>query len=414
MRYYVNETTATEVPNHMKKRSFSGRVLALLLALLCAAPMLPALSTEAQAEITQSQIDALEAERDEIRAQREEMQAGIDELEGEHASLLEQKYALDAQNELYRQELELIDEQLSLYTQLVAQKEREVQSATSAETEQLAAYKRHVRALEEDGNYTYLAIIFGSSSLGELISNLDMIGEVMEADRRIYDQYTEAREQSEEVQAEYTAMLAALEEKNAEYETERAELEERIDEANQLIVQLEEEIQTNTELYLEVVAQEEALEADIQQMIADFERQEAAKNIQSTGTYIWPLPGYTPGTRTYGYRMHPILGYMRFHSGQDIGAPSGTEILAADSGVVSYCGWNGGYGNCVMINHGGGRVTLYAHMSAYNCSYGQTVTQGDVIGYVGSTGMSTGPHLHFEVRINGSTVDPMQYFSVGG
>ena len=390
----------------MKKRSFSGRVLALLLALLCAAPMLPALSTEAQAEITQSQIDALEAERDEIRAQREEMQAG--------ASLLEQKYALDAQNELYRQELELIDEQLSLYTQLVSQKEREVQSATSAETEQLAAYKRHVRALEEDGNYTYLAIIFGSSSLGELISNLDMIGEVMEADRRIYDQYTAAREQSEEVQAEYTAMLAELEEKNAEYETERAELEERIDEANQLIVQLEEEIQTNTELYLEVVAQEEALEADIQQMIADFERQEAAKNIQSTGTYIWPLPGYTPGTRTYGYRMHPILGYMRFHSGQDIGAPSGTEILAADSGVVSYCGWNGGYGNCVMINHGGGRVTLYAHMSAYNCSYGQTVTQGDVIGYVGSTGMSTGPHLHFEVRINGSTVDPMQYFSVGG
>lgn len=414
MRYYVNETTATEVPNHMKKRSFSGRVLALLLALLCAAPMLPALSTEAQAEITQSQIDALEAERDEIRAQREEMQAGIDELEGEHASLLEQKYALDAQNELYRQELELIDEQLSLYTQLVAQKEREVQSATSAETEQLAAYKRHVRALEEDGNYTYLAIIFGSSSLGELISNLDMIGEVMEADRRIYDQYTAAREQSEEVQAEYTAMLAELEEKNAEYETERAELEERIDEANQLIVQLEEEIQTNTELYLEVVAQEEALEADIQQMIADFERQEAAKYIQSTGTYIWPLPGYTPGTRTYGYRMHPILGYMRFHSGQDIGAPSSTEILAADSGVVSYCGWNGGYGNCVMINHGGGRVTLYAHMSAYNCSYGQTVTQGDVIGYVGSTGMSTGPHLHFEVRINGSTVDPMQYFSVGG
>lgn len=82
--------------------------------------------------------------------------------------------------------------------------------------------------------------------------------------------------------------------------------------------------------------------------------------------------------------------------------------------MVSYCGWNGGYGNCVMINHGGGRVTLYAHMSAYNCSYGQTVTQGDVIGYVGSTGMSTGPHLHFEVRINGSTVDPMQYFSVGG
>ena len=397
----------------MNKRSLRSWALALLLALACAMPLMPALSTEARA-VTQAQIDALEAERDEIKAEREGMQSDIDALKGEHAGLLERKYALDAQNELYRQELELLDEQLALYSQLVAQKGREVEAATSAETEQLAAYKRHVRAMEENGSYTYLAIIFGSSSLGELISNLDMIGEVMEADRRIYDQYTAAREQSEEIQSEYAALLGELEERSAEYESERAELEERIEEANQLIVQLEEEIQTNTELFLEVVAQEEALEADIQQMIADFERQEAAKNIKSTGTYIWPLPGYTPGTRTYGYRMHPILGYMRFHSGQDIGAPSGTSIIAADSGVVSYCGWNGGYGNCVMINHGGGRVTLYAHMSAYNCSYGQTVTQGDTIGYVGSTGMSTGPHLHFEVRINGATVDPMQYFSIGG
>lgn len=396
----------------MKKRSLKSRALALVLALACAFPLMPALSTDARA-VTQAQIDALEAERDEIRAERESMQAGIDELESQQASLLEQKYALDAQNELYRQELELIDEQLSLYTQLVAQKEREVEAATSAETEQLAAYRRHVRAMEENGSYTYLAIIFGSSSLAELISNLDMIGEVMEADRRMYDQYTSAREQSEEVQAEYQEVLSGLEEKNAEYETERAELEKRIDEANQLIVELEAEIEYNTELYLQVVAEEQALEANIQELIAEFERQEAAKNIQSTGTYIWPLPGYTPGTRTYGYRTHPIYGDMRFHSGQDIGAPSGTPIIAADSGVVSYCGWNGGYGNCVMINHGGGRVTLYAHMSAYNCSYGQTVNQGDTIGYVGSTGVSTGPHLHFEVRINGSAVDPMQYFSVG-
>ncbi len=396
----------------MNKRSLRSRALALLLALACAMPLMPALSTEARA-VTQAQIDALEAERDEIKAEREGMQSDIDALKGEHAGLLERKYALDAQNELYRQELELLDEQLALYSQLVAQKGREVEAATSAETEQLAAYKRHVRAMEENGSYTYLAIIFGSSSLAELISNLDMIGEVMEADRRMYDQYSTAREQSEEIQAEYQDVLGRLEEKNAEYELEKAELEKRIEEASQLIVELEEEIEHNTELYLQVVAEEQALEANIQQLIAEFERQEAAKNIQSTGTYIWPLPGYTPGTRTYGYRTHPIYGDMRFRSGQDIGAPSGTSIIAADSGVVSYCGWNGGYGNCVMINHGGGRVTLYAHMSAYNCSYGQTVNQGDTIGYVGSTGVSTGPHLHFEVRINGATVDPMQYFSVG-
>lgn len=413
MSYYVNESTATEVPDHMKKRSFTRRALALMLALLCAAPMLPALSTAASAEITEAQIDALEAERDEIRAQREEMQAGIDELKGEQDSLLEQKYALDAQNELYRQELELIDEQLELYGTLVSQKQREVEMATSAETEQLAAYKRHVRALEEDGNYTYLAIIFGSSSLGELISNLDMIGEVMEADRRIYDQYTAAREDAEVIKAEYEETLGQLADKQEEYEAEKADLEAKIAEASELIAQLEEEISSNYDLYLQVLAEEEALESDIQSMIAELERQEAANSITSTGTYIWPLPGYSPGS-AYGWRMHPIFNEMRFHAGEDIGAPSGTPILAADSGVATVIPDNGnGYGNYIMINHGGGRVTLYAHMSSFAVSGGASVSQGQVIGYVGSTGNSTGPHLHFEVRVNGATTDPKQYFNFG-
>ena len=130
----------------------------------------------------------------------------------------------------------------------------------------------------------------------------------------------------------------------------------------------------------------------------------------STGTYIWPLPGYTPGTRTYGYRMHPILGYMRFHSGQDIGAPSGTSIIAADSGTVSVATYDSSYGNYVTVYHSNGTYTLYAHMSSLAVSAGQTVSQGQVIGYVGTTGSSTGNHLHFEVRVNGNRVDPVNYF----
>ena len=109
--------------------------------------------------------------------------------------------------------------------------------------------------------------------------------------------------------------------------------------------------------------------------------------------------------------MHPILGVMKFHAGEDIGAPSGTPILAADSGTVILAGVNGGYGNCVMISHGNGRVTLYGHMSSIAVSNGASVTQGDVIGYVGSTGLSTGPHLHFEVRVDGATTDPKSYFN---
>lgn len=390
-----------------KKLRAAAAFLALVILALALMPAGPALA------VSQSEIDALEEQRDELKAQREEMQAGIDELKDQQAGVLEQKRALDEQNEVYRQELELIEEQVSLYTRLVDEKAAELEKATADEAEQLAIYKQHVRAMEENGEYTYLSIIFGSKSLSQLMSNLDMIGEIMDADKRIYDQYTAAREDAEEIKAEYETTLSALADKQAEYEAEKADLEAKIAEANDMIAQLEEEINSNYDLYLEVLAQEEALESDIQNMIAEMERQEAANSITSTGTYIWPLPGYSPGS-AYGWRMHPIYHEMRFHAGEDIGAPSGTPILAADSGMATVIADNGnGYGNYIMINHGGGRVTLYAHMSAFAISNGATVSQGQVIGYVGSTGNSTGPHLHFEVRVNGATTDPKSYFNFG-
>lgn len=397
----------------MKKTRKLRIVCAALAVFVTVAALLPGISGTDALAVSQSQIDALEEQRDALRAEREEMQAGIDELESQQADVLQQKAALDAQNEVYRQEIELIEEQVSLYTQLVEQKRQEVELATQAESEQLATYRRHVRAMEENGRYTYLSILFGSRSLGELMSNLDMIGEIMEADQRSYEQYTAAREQSEQIQAEYETMLTELDSRQSELETEKAALEVQIDEATQMIVDLEAQLETDRAAYEEQLAKEAALEADIQEMIAELERQEAANSIVSTGTYIWPLPGYSPGS-AYGWRIHPIWGDRRFHAGEDIGAPSGTSILAADSGIATVIPDNGnGYGNYIIINHGGGRTTLYAHMSGFAVSNGATVTQGQTIGYVGSTGNSTGPHLHFEVRVNGATTDPKGYFSFG-
>lgn len=397
----------------MKKTRKLRIVCAALAVFVTVAALLPGISGTDALAVSQSQIDALEEQRDALRAEREEMQAGIDELESQQADVLQQKAALDAQNEVYRQEIELIEEQVSLYTQLVEQKRQEVELATQAESEQLATYRRHVRAMEENGRYTYLSILFGSRSLGELMSNLDMIGEIMEADQRSYEQYTAAREQSEQIQAEYETMLTELDSRQSELETEKAALEVQIDEATQMIVDLEAQLETDRAAYEEQLAKEAALEADIQEMIAELERQEAANSIVSTGTYIWPLPGYSPGS-AYGWRIHPIWGDRRFHAGEDIGAPMGTPILAADSGLVTVIPDNGnGYGNYIMINHGGGRVTLYAHMSGFAISNGASVTQGQTIGYVGSTGNSTGPHLHFEVRVNGASTDPKSYFNFG-
>lgn len=397
----------------MKKTRKLRIVCAALAVFVTVAALLPGISGTDALAVSQSQIDALEEQRDALRAEREEMQAGIDELEAQQADVLQQKAALDAQNEVYRQEIELIEEQVSLYTQLVEQKRQEVELATQAESEQLATYRRHVRAMEENGRYTYLSILFGSRSLGELMSNLDMIGEIMEADQRSYEQYTAAREQSEQIQAEYETMLTELDSRQSELETEKAALEVQIDEATQMIVDLEAQLETDRAAYEEQLAKEAALEADIQEMIAELERQEAANSIVSTGTYIWPLPGYRPGS-AYGWRIHPIWGDRRFHAGEDIGAPMGTSILAADSGIATVIPDNGnGYGNYIIINHGGGRTTLYAHMSGFAVSNGATVTQGQTIGYVGSTGNSTGPHLHFETRVNGATTDPKSYFSFG-
>ena len=126
-----------------------------------------------------------------------------------------------------------------------------------------------------------------------------------------------------------------------------------------------------------------------------------------TGRYLTPAQG--PITSPFGYRIHPIFGTMRFHTGVDIGAYYGSPVLASDSGVVIDSGWLGGYGNCIIVDHGGGYSTLYAHCSELYVSYGQSVSKGQQIAAVGSTGNSTGPHLHFEVRINGEPVDPLGF-----
>ena len=130
-----------------------------------------------------------------------------------------------------------------------------------------------------------------------------------------------------------------------------------------------------------------------------------------SGTFTWPLPGYTNASSAYGWRTHPIFGTRKFHKGEDIPAPTGVAIVAADGGTIITAGSVSGYGNCVVINHGNGITTLYGHMSSIAVSVGQKVSKGQTIGYVGSTGNSTGPHLHFEVYVNGATQNPMSYFS---
>ena len=409
----------------MKKKTVSVIAVAMAFLLLTSLLLSVIGSMGALASGHEAELDAIEQQKEELQAQREEMQAGIDELLAQRDTVLEKKALLDEQNQYAVEEMELIDEQIEVYTGLIEDKAEELADAQEAETSQYELYCKRVRAMEENGSYTYLDILFNCTSLGELLGAMDDISEIMDADRRLYEKYTAAREETERVKAEYEDTLADLGDKQDELEAEKARLEAEIEEATDLINDLEADIEAAQAEYAANEAAEQALNAQMDaiaaQIAAEEEaaRQEAALNgtdytgpgSTATGSYTWPCPSCTYITSGYGNRIHPIFGTERWHSGIDIGAAAGATVIAADSGTVSVATYSSSYGNYVMIYHSNGTYTLYAHMSSIAVTAGQSVTKGDTIGYVGSTGWSTGPHLHFEIRNSGGTIDPTQFFS---
>ena len=387
----------------------------------------------------QDQIDDIEAQKEQLQSEREDMQANINDLMSQRETVLEKKAVLDEQNQYAIEEIELINEQIDLYNELLEQKSAELEEAEKAEAEQYELYRDRVRAMEENGNYTYLDIIFRCHSIGELLSAMDDISEIMDADERLFEQYKATREQTEQVKAEYESTLDDLGKTQDELEADKAELEQQIAEATALIADLDEDIEAAQQEYLANEAAEQALNSQmnsIAQQMWELEQQQGGNTDTGsdtgesggnesgsgtvtapdtsvvTGTYVWPCPSSTYITSRYGNRIHPIFGTERFHSGIDINASEGSTVLAADGGTVTVATYSSSYGNYIMIYHSNGTYTLYAHLSSMSVSVGQTVTQGQVIGYSGSTGWVTGPHLHFEMRnASGGTIDPTQYFS---
>ena len=411
------------------KNKFVRNALVCLLTLVMVFSMLPVSAFA----VTQDEIDALKAERDAITAQRQEKQAVVEQLEAEHASVVERKLAMDERNMYTLQQIELNSEEIAMYDEMIAAKAEELEEAIRLENEQLERYRVRVRAMEENGNYGFLALLLKASNLGELLTSMDDMGEIMESDRELEDAYIAARENTEAVKAEYEAVKADIEARQEVLRAEQKELEKDIDEANQIILDLENDLENRQAEYDAIMALENETSAQIDALVAELERQRAEAaaaaaaaagnnggggggstgggTATGTGSFIWPCPSSTYITSRFGTRVHPITQETRSHDGMDIAANTGANILAADGGKVVLAEVYGGYGNCVMIDHGNGYVTLYGHMSSIAVYNGQTVSQGDVIGYVGSTGLSTGPHLHFEVRTGGGKIDPEQFFS---
>ncbi|MGI5985092.1 MAG: peptidoglycan DD-metalloendopeptidase family protein [Clostridiales bacterium] len=399
----------------MQKRKKLFSTVCIVLVIVMIASLLLGAFGGAMA-VSQAEINALKNQQTTVQQQKKDLQSKITNLQGEMDSVVEQKTALDEQNELARQEIELINEQIDLYDKLIEEKARELEEAKADEAEQKEALRVRMRAMEESGSLTYFAILFEANDFSDLLSRLDFISGIMKYDKKLEEAYIAARQHVEEVKAEYEATQEEQKATRIELEQKKAELEKEITAAEAVIDNLENDIEKYKQEFAANEAAEKELSSQINDLVAALEKQQkeqaaAGGNpsyITGTGSFQWPVPGHT-ASNTYGWRFHPIFKENRFHAGEDIGAPSGTSILAADSGTVAVAAYSSSYGNYVVISHGNGISTLYAHMSSMAVSVGASVTKGQVIGYVGSTGWSTGPHLHFEVRVNGSHTDPLSY-----
>ena len=411
-------------------RQRQKKILSALLAVLMSVSLAFAVLPAPAYAVTQAEIDELERKKEALEAKVEEKQAVADELEAKQASVLEQKQALDERNDFLYEQLSINAEQIALYDQLIAQKALEVDEAKAKELEQLERYRTRVRAMEENGRADFLAMLLNANSLGEFLTAIDDIGEIMESDKLLEDAYIAARENTERVKADYEEFKAGLEVKKRELNDEKGEIESEIAEASQLIEKIKSDIDSNSEELEELLKAEEEAEDLIAKKIAELEEQkrleEEANKIHqgeeggggggipgggesiASGNFAWPC-ACTYITSRVGGRIHPISGVYKYHSGMDIGCQYGDAVWASDSGTVILAGENGGYGNCVMIDHGyvngDNYYTLYGHLSSIAVSYGQTVSQGEYIGAVGSTGVSTGPHLHFEIRNSSGPTD---------
>ena len=391
-------------------RKWAFRLCGLALAAAVAVSLLPETVVVPASAVTQAEIDAMREEADDLKSQQKEIQAKLDALEADQANAMERKTLLEQQINATQAEINTIAAQIAKYDELIAQKQEELSQAEAEEQAQYELFCERVRYMEEQGEVSYWSILFSSKDFADLLDNAMMVEEIMDYDNQVMDQLIALREQIEEDKAELESARQAQQAAKEEQEAAQANLKSQEAEVSALIDQLAaQEDQLEAE---EAKLQAAANAADAE--IAAAERELAAQinNVVSESGFMWPLPGYYNLSSLFAGRIHPITGKPQHHTGIDIPAPGGTRILAAKSGVVTTSTYNNSYGNYVVVSHSDGTSTLYAHMSRRGVSKGEVVSQGQYIGDVGTTGSSTGNHLHLEVRVNGSRVDPTQYFSV--
>ena len=410
----------------MKNRKFWVSLLAgimagvMLLSLIFS--ILPMTVSAATSAEIKEEIEKLEDEQMGIWMEMDELEAQQDENWETTEEMVAQKNNIDQQINLLNTEIENINEQIRNYALLIAENQEELDAAESVYEDLSEKNKERIRAMEEEGKLSYWSVLFKASSFMDLIDRLNMIEEIQEADERRLEELAQAANAVAEARTTLEEEKASLETSRLELDEAQAVLDAKRAEADEILAALNAEHRELVAMYEEYEALEAALSAEIAKAEKEYTEQkkkeeEAARppassggstSAPSSGGWVTPC-SYTVLTSAYGWRTHPITGKQSFHNGVDLANVQGTPIYAAKSGTVTVATYNGVYGYYVQINHGDGFSSLYGHLTHYIVGVGQSVSAGQVIGYMGSTGWSTGPHLHFTIYYNGNTVNPMNY-----
>lgn len=426
----------------MKKRKLGSVavIVALSFGLVLTAGVFESPRLQAD-EITDTQNNITNLEK-----KKQEMQETLEELEKKKDDVIEYVSELDQKLTQLEEEIEKLDGQIETLNAQLEVTQEELAQAKKTEEDQYNAMLSRIKYNYENGSTSYLSLLFESDSVVDFLNNAVYAKKMAEFDQNMYDAYKAAKEAVAQKEQELEAQIAELEDlkETQEYEKQSVEdlLEQKnaeLEQYNNDIAKSEEEIESFTEQIKKNEEQLEALileeqrkaeEAERRRKEEEERRRKEAEAQNNNGTesgetptevtapantgnssYIWPCPASHRITSYFGPRTSPTAGASSYHKGIDIGAAAGSSILAARSGTVVTATYSSSCGNYVMISHGGGVYTLYMHASVLLVSVGDYVNQGDVIARVGSTGISTGPHLHFAVTIDGTYVNPLSFVS---
>jgi len=363
------------------------------------------------AAVTWADVNDLKDEAGDLADQRKELESQLDALADDKSEALKRKDLLDQQITNLSGQIRNVEAQISTYETLITQTEAELAEAQEKEEAQYELFCSRVRDMEKRGTVSYWSVLFRATSFTDLLGRLDIINEIMDADQAVIDELKALQEEIETKKTELETSKKESEAAKADLVTKKNDLDVQRTKANQLV----QEIESNESEYQSTLDAIEAEEESIQKKIVQLSQQLAAQNGSSSsaalGGYIWPVSSRRI-TSPFGNRNTGIAGASTNHKGVDIGGVYYTsQVHAAKAGTVIISTYSSSYGNYVVVSHGSGNTTLYAHMSSRSVSVGDYVNQGDVLGITGSTGISSGPHLHFEITENGTRVNPLNYLT---